>query len=65
LSFSDVTAGNGLSEPWDYPLSRLEIGTGFSWERHVLLKLVGQFNWYDDATELDENIIACQIVVHF
>lgn len=65
MTFGNVTVADGRSEPWDFPLSRLEIGTGFSWERHVLLKLAGQFNWYDDATELNENIIAFQIVVHF
>ena len=65
LSFSDITARNGSRQPWEYPLTRLEVGSGFSWERHVLLKLVGQFNWYDQATDLDENIIAFQMVLHF
>jgi hypothetical protein len=65
LSFSEITASNGESAPWEFPLTRLEVGAGFSWERHVILKLVGQFNWYDEATDLDENIIAFQIVVHF
>ena len=65
LTFSDVTRRTGSKEPWDFPLSRVEIGTGFSWERHVLLKLAGQFNWYDKATDLNENIIVFQIVVHF
>ena len=65
LTFSDITSRSGDNEPWEFPVTRLEIGTGYSWERHVILKVVGQFNWYDEATELDENIIAFQVVVHF
>ena len=65
LGFGEVTTQDGAREPWDYPLSRVEIGAGLSWERHVLLKLAGQFNWYDDATDLNENIIVSQIVVRF
>ena len=65
LTFNDITSRSGESEHWEFPVTRLEIGTGYSWERHVILKLVGQFNWYDEATELNENIIAFQVVVHF
>jgi hypothetical protein len=65
MSFGDVTARDGRRESWDYSLSRLELASGFSWERHVLLKVAGQFNWYDDRTDLNENIIVFQIVVHF
>ena len=65
LTFSDITSSSGQSEPWEFPVTRIEIGTGYSWERHVILKVVGQFNRYDEATELDENVIAFQVVVHF
>ena len=65
LMFSDITSRSGQREPWEFPVTRVEIGTGYSWERHVILKVVGQFNLYDEASEFDEKIIAFQVVVHF
>ncbi len=65
LSFNDIAAGNGERTRWEFPVTRLEIGAGYSFDRHVVLKLVGQFNRYDEASALDEDIIAFQIVVHF
>ncbi len=38
LGFSDL-AGSVVTEPWDAPVTRVEIGGGFSIQRNLLLKL--------------------------
>jgi len=65
MGFSSVEGPGGQPEPWDYPLSRAEFGVGYSFEKLVLFKVVGQLNRFDESDELDEDIIAFQIAVHF
>lgn len=43
LGFSDL-AGTAITEPWEAPVSRAEIGGGYSIQRNLLLKLSYQYN---------------------
>ena len=46
LGFSDLT-GSTSTEPWDAPVTRVEIGTGYSIQRNLLLKVSYQYNTRD------------------
>lgn len=53
------SAGQKVS--WDYAVKRIEIGVGRHFTRNVLAKLVGQFNRFDGAPQLDSDLIALQL----
>src|SRR5437899_2667889 len=46
LGFSEIT-GTSRTDTWDAPVTRVEIGGGFSLQRNLLLKLSYQFNRRD------------------
>jgi hypothetical protein len=65
LGFSDV-AGTGITEPWDAPVTRLEVGGGYSIQRNLQLKLSFQYN-HRDGGGLPQlaHLTAAQLVFWF
>jgi hypothetical protein len=65
LGFSDVT-GSTTTAPWDAPVTRVEIGTGYSIQRNLLLKVSYQHNTRDGGVlRRDEHLGAGQLVFWF
>ena len=66
LGFSDV-AGTLVTEPWDAPVTRVEVGGGFSIERNLLLKLTYQHDTRDGGLFLPQaaHMTAAQVVFWF
>jgi hypothetical protein len=64
LGFSTVTGSDG-PQTWDAPVTRLEIGGGYSIQRNLLLKLSYQFNTRDTYTTPTSHLGAAQIVFWF
>jgi hypothetical protein len=52
LTFSDVTAADGVHQPWDAPVRRIEVGGGYSLQRNLVLKLSYQYNTRDGGVLL-------------
>jgi hypothetical protein len=66
LGFSEIT-GTSVTAPWDAPVTRVEIGGGYSIQRNLLLKLSYQHDDRDGGTILPQtaNLVASQIVFWF
>jgi hypothetical protein len=65
LEFSDVT-GTKTTLSWDAPVTRLEVGAGYSIQRNLLLKLAYQYNKRGAGKELPEaHLPAVQLVFWF
>jgi hypothetical protein len=65
LGFSDVT-GTLETAPWDAPVSRIELGTGYSIQRNLVLKLSYQRNRRDGGLLLRAaHMTAGQLVFWF
>jgi hypothetical protein len=65
LGFSDVT-GSTSTAPWDAPVTRVEIGTGYSIQRNLLLKISYQRNTRDGGVlQRAEHLGAGQLVFWF
>ena len=47
LTFSDLAGADRISQPWDAPVKRIEVGTGYSLQRNLVLKLSYQYNTRD------------------
>jgi len=47
LTFSDLAGASGVPQPWDAPVRRIEVGTGYSLQRNFVLKLSYQYNTRD------------------
>ncbi|MBI3403595.1 MAG: hypothetical protein HY048_19450 [Acidobacteria bacterium] len=65
LGFSDV-AGTLVMEPWDAPVTRVEVGGGYSIQRNLQLKLSYQYN-HRDGGPLEQlaHLKAAQLVFWF
>jgi hypothetical protein len=61
LGFSSI-AGSSGPETWEAPVTRVEIGGGFSVQRNLLLKLSFQHNSRDGGRVRQANLGAVQIV---
>jgi hypothetical protein len=64
LGFSKIHAGEDPGTQrveWDAPVTRAEIGAGFSIQRNVRVKLAYQYNWRDDGTTRRRGALATQI----
>ncbi len=61
LGFSTITGSTGRDQ-WDAPVTRVEIGGGFSVQRNLLLKLSFQLNSRDGGRVRQANLGAAQIV---
>ena len=64
LVFSSVTGSQG-PQTWDAPVTRLELGGGYSLQRNLLLKLSYQLNWRDTERVPTENLVAAEVVFWF
>jgi hypothetical protein len=64
LGFSELTGTRG-PETWDAPVTRIEIGGGYSILRNLLLKGSVQHNVRDGGRVTDLNLAAAQIVYWF
>ena len=64
LGFSEVTGSLGR-ETWDAPVTRIEIGGGYSILRNLLLKLSCQHNTRDGGRVTTLNLGAAQLVYWF
>lgn len=65
LGFSDLV-GSTSTAPWDAPVTRVEIGTGYSIQRNLLLKISYQHNTRDGGVlQRVEHLGAAQIVFWF
>jgi hypothetical protein len=65
LGFSDIV-GSRETQPWDAPVTRVEIGVGYSLQRNLLLKGSYQTNRRDGGVlEHYENFAAAQLVFWF
>jgi hypothetical protein len=64
LGFSELTGSTGR-ETWDAPVTRVEIGGGYSIQRNLLLKLSFQHNRRDGGRISSLNLWAAQLVYWF
>ena len=65
LGFSDVT-GTATSGPWDAPVTRVEVGVGYSIMRNLLFKTSVQRNVRDAGRlEREAHLLAGQLVFWF
>jgi len=64
LGFSDITGTNGTAS-WEAPVTRLEIGGGYSIQRNLLVKVAYQHNSRDGGRIRQSNLGAAQLVFWF
>jgi hypothetical protein len=64
LGFSDVTNAT-TRQSWDAPVTRWEIGGGYSLQRNLLLKIEYQHNKRDGGRVTDLSLVAAQVVFWF
>jgi hypothetical protein len=65
LGFSEIT-GTSVTEPWDAPVTRVEIGAGYSIQRNLLLKMTFQRNSRDGGRlATTGNLPAVQLMFWF
>ena len=50
---------------WDAPVTRVEIGAGWSASRHVLLKASWQHNWRDGGRVRENDLVAAQVLLWY
>ena len=66
LGFSDLTGATLGTLPWDAPVTRLEVGAGYSLQRNLLVKVSVQRNTRDGGVLLrNANLGAVQLVFWF
>jgi hypothetical protein len=53
------------AQGWDAPVTRVELGAGFSPRRHVLLKTSWQHNWRDGGRVRENDLVAAQVLLWF
>jgi hypothetical protein len=64
IGFSEVTGTSGPTT-WDAPVTRVEVGGGYSLLRNLLLKVSGQHNTRDGGRITSLNLASAQIVYWF
>ncbi len=64
LGFNEIT-GTIKRETWDAPVTRVEVGGGYSLQRNLLVKLSYQHNTRDSSRVPMLNLAAAQIVFWF
>ena len=68
LGFSRIagTLFEGRPTTWDAPVSRVEVGAGYSVRRHLLLKVAVQRNWRTGvAFGARESVAGAQVLLWF
>jgi hypothetical protein len=64
LGFNEIT-GTSIRETWDAPVTRVEVGGGYSLQRNLIFKLSYQHDTRDTAHVPVSNLTAAQIVFWF
>jgi hypothetical protein len=64
LTFSTIEGSAG-SESWEAPVSRFELGGGYSLQRNVMLKASYQHNARDTAYSSSAHLLAAEVVFWF
>jgi hypothetical protein len=64
LGFSEIT-GTGRTDTWEAPVTRVEVGGGYSLLRNLLLKLSYQYNQRDGGRVQTLNLAAAQLLFWF
>jgi hypothetical protein len=64
LGFNEVTGSLG-PQTWDAPVSRIEVGGGYSIQRNLLLKVSWQHNTRDGGRVTRETLAAAQLLFWF
>jgi hypothetical protein len=64
LAFSELPTTAGR-KTWDAPVTRVEVGAGYSPLRHVLLKASWQHNWRDGGRVRENDLVAGQVLLWF
>jgi hypothetical protein len=64
IGFSEI-AGVTTTDTWDAPVSRVEVGGGYSIQRNLVLKLSYQYNSRDGGRIRTLNLAAAQLVFWF
>ena len=67
LGFSTITGTRfgGAPTAWDVPVTRIEVGGGYSLTRNVIAKLAYQQNWRDDPRDRRTRFVAAQLLYWF
>ena len=67
LRFSDITGTleGGRPTPWDFPVTRIEVGGGYYVRRNVIAKVAYQQNWREDPFYRRTRFVAAQVVYWF
>ena len=64
LAFSEIPSAAGRAT-WDAPVTRVEVGAGWTPIRHVLLKASWQHNWRDGGRIRENDLVAGQVVLWY
>jgi hypothetical protein len=64
LGFSELTGSSGRV-PWDAPVTRVEVGGGYSIRRNVVVKAVYQYNWRTSTTGETAGLASAQLLFWF
>ena len=64
LGFSDIVGSAGI-QSWEAPVTRVEVGAGYSLQRNLLLKISGQHNTRDGGRVTHATLVGAQIVYWF
>jgi hypothetical protein len=64
LTMAEIASGFG-PRGWDAPVTRVELGAGWSPARHVLLKASWQHNWRDGGRVRENDLVAAQVLLWY
>jgi hypothetical protein len=64
LAFSRIDSAAGRTT-WDAPVTRVEVGAGWTPIRHALLKASWQHNWRDGGRVRENDLVAGQVVLWY
>jgi len=64
LTMAELASSFG-PRSWDAPVTRVELGGGWSPARHVLLKTSWQHNWRDGGRVRENDLVAAQVLLWY
>lgn len=64
LTFSTLAAG-GIETTWDAPVTRVEAGAGWYFQRNLVAKIAAQHNWRDGGRVRERTFVAAQLLFWF
>jgi hypothetical protein len=67
LGFSEIAGINPATAavPWDAPVSRLELGGGWYFERNLVARVTWQRNWREGGLERERQFVSAQLAYWF